>query len=91
VPACLAITAERGASADGGWPTQAEYAEYWKMSDRQAQREWKLVKRAFPGEDGPDRLAKAMHANYRARLSEKVSYAFSIPADADADAVAVGV
>jgi hypothetical protein len=69
----LAIAAERGAAADGGWPTQAEYAVY--------------CKRAFPGEDGPERLATAMHANYRARLAENVSCAFSIPADA----VAVGV
>ena len=83
--ACLAIAAEKGGAADGGWPTQAEYAAYWKLSERQAQREWQLVKRAFPGEDGPDRLAKALWVEYRTRLIERsgpnVQLRLSIPAD----------
>jgi hypothetical protein len=82
--ACLAIAAHRGAAEDGGWPTQAEYARYWKISERQAQREWAVFKQAFPGET-PDRLAKFLTTEYRARVaSEDPSFIFSVPAAAAA-------
>ena len=70
VAACLAIAAEKGAGRDGDWPTQAEYAAWWKMTDRHAQREWQLFRRAFPGEEGPERLAKWLLTEYGRRLAE---------------------
>lgn len=83
--ACLAIAAHRGAAADGGWPSQAEYAIYWKISERQAQREWAVFKQAFPGEESPDRLAKLLVNEYRARVaSADPSFVFSVPAAAAA-------
>lgn len=68
--ACLAIAAINDAAQDGGWPTQADYAEYWRRDLRHTQREWALVREAFPGEDGPDRLARIIALDYRQRLAE---------------------
>lgn len=83
--ACLAIAAHRGAAENGGWPSQAEYARYWKISERQAQREWAVFKQAFPGEDSPERVAKILVNDYRARVaSEDPSFVFSVPAAAAA-------
>jgi hypothetical protein len=83
--ACLAIAAHLGAAENGGWPSQAEYARYWKISERQAQREWAVFKQAFPREDSPDRLAKFLVTEYRARVaSEDPSFVFSVPAAAAA-------
>ena len=68
--ACLAIAASKGAGRDG-WPTQAEYASWWRISERQAQREWQLFKLAFPTEhDGPDRIARWLLAEYASRLAK---------------------
>lgn len=69
VPACLAIASLKGAAADGTWPTQAEYAAWWKQSERQAQREWALFKEAFPGQESPDAMAKVMAAEIGGRLA----------------------
>lgn len=83
--ACLAIAAHRGAAEDGGWPSQAEYARYWKISERQAQREWAVFKQAFPREDSPERLAKILMTEYRSRVaSDDPSFVFSVPAAAAA-------
>lgn len=83
--ACLAIAAHRGAAEDGGWPSQAEYARYWKISERQAQREWAVFKQAFPNEESPERMAKYLATEYRARVaSEDPSFVFSVPAAAAA-------
>lgn len=80
--ACLAICADKGAGVDGGWPTQAQYADWWNITERQAQREWELFKRAFPGEESPDRMAQVLLARHR-RLLEgargKPGVAFSVP------------
>lgn len=75
----LAIAA---AHSDNGFPTQAEYAAYWKQSERSAQREWRRFKDAFPGEEGPERLARLLVAEYSRRLAEREdpSIAFSLPA-----------
>ncbi len=80
----LAICAQMRDEGDG-WPTQAEYAAWWKISERQAQREWELFKRAFPGEESPDRIAQLMVANYGRRLAEggkrgNPGLAWSLPA-----------
>jgi len=76
---CLAIVA---AKSDNGFPTQAGYATYWKQSERSAQREWERFRKAFPGEDGPERLARAIVAEYSRRLAEREdpSMAYSLPA-----------
>jgi hypothetical protein len=75
----LAIAASR---SENGFPTQAEYAAYWKQSERSAQREWERFRKAFPDEDGPERLARALVADYSRRLAEREdpSIAFALPA-----------
>jgi hypothetical protein len=75
----LAIAAARSAN---GFPTQAEYAAYWKQSERSAQREWERFRKAFPSEEGPERLARLLVAEYSRRLAEREdpSVAFSLPA-----------
>ena len=75
----LAIAA---AHSDNGFPTQAEYAAYWKQSERSAQREWERFRKAFPQEDGPERLAKILLSQYTRRVSEREdpSIAFALPA-----------
>lgn len=79
----LAIAALRGAATDGGWPTQAEYATYWKITERTAQREWALFRQAFPNETSPDRLARWLTVEYRRRLEQgDTSLVLSLPADA---------
>ena len=76
--AALAIAASR---SENGFPTQAEYAAYWKQSERSAQREWERFRKAFPGQDGPERLAKAILGEYSGRLArEDPSIAFGLPA-----------
>jgi hypothetical protein len=79
VLACLAIAHLEGAGADG-WPAQYEYAAYWKITERQASREWDLIRRAFPGEAGPDRLAKILALDYGPRLQRSgAGAALSVP------------
>jgi gamma-glutamyltranspeptidase len=76
--ATLAIAASQ---SENGFPTQAEYAAYWKLSQRSAQREWERFRKAFPHEDGPERLARAIVAEYSRRLAkEDPSMAFGLPA-----------
>jgi len=63
---CLAIAAREL----GHWPSQADYADYWKQSLRSAQREWALFHRAFPDEKSPDRIAQRLFAEMSARLDD---------------------
>jgi hypothetical protein len=76
---CLAIAASR---SENGFPTQAEYAAYWKQTDRSAQRDWERFREAFPGEKGPERLARWLVSEYGKRLAEHEDpgFAFSLPA-----------
>lgn len=68
---CTTIVALAIAARDvGHWPTQAEYADYWKQSLRSAQREWALFHRAFPEEKSPDRIAQRLFAEMSARLDD---------------------
>ncbi len=64
------------------WPTQAEYAADWKISDRKAQLEWALFRRAFPGEESPDRVAEWLN-NQIGRRVEKETSALTAPAPPD--------
>lgn len=75
----LAIAASH---SENGFPTQAEYAAYWKQSERSAQREWNQFRKAFPDEEGPERLAKVLLSQYTRRVAEREdpSVAFSLPA-----------
>lgn len=45
----------------GRRPEVTEYAEWWKMSERSAYRELAAFRKAFPDEDGPDRIAAAVN------------------------------
>lgn len=68
---CTTIVALAIAARDlQHWPTQAEYADYWKQSLRSAQREWALFHRAFPEEKSPDRIAQRLFAEMQARLDD---------------------
>jgi hypothetical protein len=64
------------------WPTQTEYAAYWKISERKAQQEWALFRRAFPGEESPDRIARWLHNELGRRVEEKTA-PLTVPAPPD--------
>lgn len=67
----------------GRWPTQVEYAAYWKMPERTAQREWALFRQAFPGEESPDRLARHIAAELGKRIAQRettAAAALTLPA-----------
>lgn len=70
LPICLAIAQVKGAAADGGWPTQSEYARFWKMTDRTAQREWALYRQVFGPDAKPEDLARQLVAEYGRRLEK---------------------
>lgn len=84
VIAALAIAWERGAG-ENGRPTQAEYAEWWRYRGdsgrRHVEREWELVRQAFPGEEGPVRLAELIVTRRLAREQKTPQFALSLPAD----------
>jgi hypothetical protein len=66
----LALASLQGAGADG-WPNQREYSEFAGITTRQAVRHWQLVAEVFPGEDGPDRVAKLMAVDMKPLLEER--------------------
>ena len=81
LPVQLAIATEQGAGADG-WPTQLEYAAWWKTSERSAQREWATFRKVFGPDADPYELAQLIAANYRTRLRDQdVSVAYDVPAE----------
>ena len=84
--ACLAIAAIK--SPDDGFPTQLDYAAYWKLSERTAQREWSLFKKAFPGEESPERLARWLPSEYASRLSKREDATVAFSAEAPATLLA---
>lgn len=56
----------------GRRPMVEEYASWWKISERTAYRDLAAFAKAFPGEDGPDRIAVLLLANsdaIRAKLT----------------------
>jgi len=53
------------------WPTQAEYAAHWKITERTAQREWALFRQAFPGEQTPDAFAQLIAAQRAKQLATR--------------------
>jgi hypothetical protein len=65
----------------GHWPSQAEYARYWNLKERTAQRHWAQFRDAFPGEETPERLAKLIFAEYQGRLSEDCVFTEPAPAE----------
>ncbi len=66
----------------GHYPTQLEYANYWDITDRTAQREWALFRRAFPQEESPERLARWVLSEMSGRI-ENESSALSVSAPPD--------
>jgi len=66
----------------GHYPTQAEYADEWKVSERSVQREWALFKQAFPGEESPERLARWMLSEINRRIEDS-STALTVTAPPD--------
>lgn len=66
----------------GSWPTQAEYAEFWKVDVRTAERDWARVKLAF-GEDSPEPIARHLYVELGKRLDKRdasAAAALSVPA-----------
>jgi hypothetical protein len=63
----------------GHYPSQAEYAAHWKISERKAQREWQLFKLAFPDEESPERLARWILSEASRRIADS-SVALSVAA-----------
>jgi hypothetical protein len=55
----LAVAHLRGVGEDG-WPTQAEYAEHYEMTERSAQREWQRFRQVFGPDADPYALARAL-------------------------------
>lgn len=70
LPVMLAEAKLQGAAADGGWPTQAEFAAYWSpMHRRTAERYWARYRELFgPGAD-PRELAAEILARYPDRVA----------------------
>jgi len=69
----------------GHWPTQPEYAAFWKITDRTAQRQWARFRQAFPDESSPDRLARLLQSEMGKRMAERDSsaaFAWEIPTGA---------
>ena len=71
-PVALAIAQVKGAGVDV-WtqPTQAEYAAFWKLPLRTAQREWALYRHVFGEEARPETVAARLVLDYGRRLEEQ--------------------
>lgn len=67
------------ADALGYWPSQMEYAAYWRASDRTTQRDWQRFRAAFPDEESPDRLAELLRAHALGERLQDPSAAFAVP------------
>jgi hypothetical protein len=50
------------------WPTQVQYADFWKINERTVRRELDRFCKAFPDEDSPERLARWLQSVYASRL-----------------------
>ncbi|HWE07807.1 MAG TPA: hypothetical protein VG325_00540 [Solirubrobacteraceae bacterium] len=66
----------------GRFPTQVEYTEWARMSERSAQREWALFLKAFPTERSPERLARWFLSEFHGRLDERPPAVFSVAFEA---------
>lgn len=63
----------------GHWPTQAEYAAFWQITDRTAQRQWARFRLAFPGEESPDRVGRLIRDEVDRRIQDSSKVA-ALPA-----------
>ena len=84
---CLASTWRRL----GRMPTQLEYCEEWKVTERVAQRQWADIRRAFPGLPVPERQAVeylTSHVVLHSRANDSESAALAIDPLDSAAAVA---
>jgi hypothetical protein len=80
LPVQLAMAHAGDAGTDGAWPTQQEYAVWWKVTERTAQREWARYRQLLGAEADPYALAKAIYAEYSTRLRERdLSVAYDAP------------
>jgi hypothetical protein len=72
----------------GRWPSQQEYAEYWKITDRTAQREWARFREVFPGAESPDDLARYLASELGKRMANRDSAATALGVIAPAHVIA---
>ena len=79
IPIQLAIAHADGAGTGNAWPTQVEYATYWSVTERTAQRQWALFRSVFGGDPYP--LAEHIYTRYSASVrNRELSIAFDMPA-----------
>lgn len=57
----------------GSWPNQTEYAEFWGISERTAQREWAAFRNGFPDEESPERLARWLYSEVSEKIANKAA------------------
>jgi len=57
----------------GTWPNQAEYAAFWGISERSAQREWAAFRKGFPDEESPERLARWLYSEISEKIDSKAA------------------
>jgi hypothetical protein len=71
--ACLAIAGHVALSEGREWPTQREYAKYWKLPQRTAEKQWADWRKAFSflNEQTPDRMARAVANEYQGQLRKR--------------------
>jgi hypothetical protein len=63
----------------GRRPMVSEYCEWWGISEATAYRELAEFRKAFPGEDGPDRIAAVLN-DQGDELREKLTPAWVLSA-----------
>lgn len=68
-------------AALGSWPSQADYAKHWRISERSAQREWAKFRRGFPNETDPERLARWLYSEVSDRLDRTSVLTVTAPRD----------
>jgi hypothetical protein len=65
---CWAL-AHQDLALGADWPTQIQYAEYWKINERTVRRELDRFSKAFPREESPERLARWVQSVAAERLN----------------------
>ena len=64
------------------WPTQVEYARYWKVNERTVRRELDRFCAAFPSEESPERLARHLLSEMHGRRLKRDDFSPGLSARA---------
>ena len=80
LPVMLAEAKQKGAAGGDGWPTQGEFAEYWQMNRRTAERYWARYRELFGEAADPKDLAAAILVDYADRVARgEQAFVYSAP------------